>query len=155
MNTTPHNNEIPEFDAQALLASPTLAGRLTEEEFRDFTADSELLEDAIRETPVVLSISWSTDSPGGSGSLCVHRWHGLYFLDSLDWGLEGPAPSLEAIIADERFREPCPSPEVSSDELEHHQLLRLAAGLIPADERCVRVNGQPYWREEGGGLRVT
>jgi hypothetical protein len=154
--TNPQDNiEIPEFDAESFLESPALEGKLTEEEFETFTEDPDALEDAIRETPVVLTLEWTTDSPAGSGALFVHRWHGMYFLDSLDWGLEGPVASLDTILADERFTEPCPSPEISSDEIPLERLLKIAAQLIPEDERSVRVNEVEYVRDPNGGLATS
>ena len=143
---------IPEFDHETLLDSPALAGKLTAEEFQSYSDDPESLIEAIQATASVLSLSWSTDSPGGSGALHVHRWHGLYFLDSLDWGLEGPVASLAEILADERFQEPCPTPELASDELSEAELLAIARKVLPVEEATIAMNGVPYIRTPSGDL---
>lgn len=147
--------EIPEFDAETLLESPLLSDKLSEDEFEAFAEDPDALTDEICEAPVVLTLSWTTDSPAGSGALVVHRWHDMYFLNSLDWGLEGPVASLDTILAEERFTAPCPAPEIASDEIPLARLLTIAVGLIPEDENTVRVNGVEYVRDANGGLMAS
>jgi hypothetical protein len=146
------DSQIPEFDPSTLLDHPALVGQLTTRETNTYSDDEEALEDAIRESPIVLTVSWSADSPAGSGSLCVHRWKGLYFLDSLDWGLEGPATSLEQILADERLCEPCPSPEITSGELPLQSLLQIAAKLASDEEPSIQVNSQVFQRDSQGNF---
>jgi|GEM_PF-4248464 len=147
-NNTNSNQEpsVPEFDPEALLNSAALAGKLTQDEFQSYSDDPDSLIEAIQSTASVLSLAWSTDSPGGSGALHVHRWHGLYFLDSLDWGLEGPVESMAQILADERFEEPCPAPELASDELSEADLLTIARKVLPLEETTISINGVPYRR---------
>lgn len=143
---------LPEFCVESVLAHKLVAANHSASAIAAFRADHDSLEEAIDESPVVLTLSWDSDSPAGAGGLCVHRWSGLYFMVSDDWGIEGPVESLDPILGDERLCTPCESPELSSDEIDASRLLSIARRLTEKAGDRVTVNGRRMHRGEHGDL---
>jgi hypothetical protein len=153
---------LTEFDPEDPMSSSLFAARvaaraINAEDLAKYLDNPEELAEAIQEAPEVLSLSWEAASPAGSGAIVVRRWHDMYFLDSLDWGLEGPVESLDAVLADERFRTPDADLawSLSSREIPHDSLLQVAARLVERGGERVCVNGRDFERAQNGTLSAV
>ena len=144
------------IDYELVLAAARDGRLLTPEQLADADADEDFLPNLISEEAIViLSLSWDSDFPGGSGANYAQEWKGLFFFSSSDHDEEGPFSSANEVVDLDYFTfAGTPKPELDSDIIPTNRLIEIATSLVREEGKNILINKQRFVLR-GGKLFAT
>ena len=116
---------------------------------------AEIAADCIhRKGKVVFKLEWDGMAPGASGSSCVVRWEGWYFMLSSDFEDEGPFETFENAMGCETFHfGGTPSPVITcTPKLADSPVVRCAAIDLAGQEGKIVILNEKLFIRKGAVL---
>ncbi len=103
----------------------------------------------------ILSVSWDTDFPGGSGASWLCEFGGVYFVRSTDYDTLGPFDTIDEALEADTFNMVTPHPELSSG-LDDDKTFEIARGLVDWDNDVeITINDVRFVGENGEFVEVS